>query len=144
MGTATTAGEARVHGGPSESTVSRSAARPAARPACGNQTARLLGTLAALRDRLVAGLDYRGYVGRMRRARAAYGSLPVGRLGVECLTAVGGPAEAALNEYIDALNIWADCVAVPGCRSTSIEARLQRKWRLAARALGEAERALSP
>jgi hypothetical protein len=109
---------------------------------CAAQTRELLTRLDTLRERLVTGLDYRDYVAQMKRVRGSYEALPVNRLGIACLNDVGGPAESAVNDYIDALNVWAGCVEVPGCQSTSIEGRLQTEWQRAARALGEARRAV--
>src|SRR4051812_49729058 len=54
------------------------------------------------------------------------------RLSAGCLLASGGPAERALNLYIDVINTWGDCLATVSCKTRTVEPKLQRKWALAA------------
>jgi len=109
---------------------------------CQAQVGGFVHSLATLRRRLVAGLAYEQYVSEMRAIRSTYEAVPVARLDVTCLTRVGGPAESSFNTYLDAGNDWGDCVGTPGCEAATVEPTLQRKWRAAAKALGEAQAAL--
>jgi hypothetical protein len=112
-------------------------------PRCLNQLGGLLGSLDRLRDQLVAGVTYEQYVAELNDVRAAYAKLPLKRLGLDCLSRVGTTAERSLNRYIEAAEIWSECVEVPGCQSSSIEAKLQRKWRQGSSLLSRAERRLA-
>lgn len=109
---------------------------------CRSAAGPLLAELEDLRRSLVAGLDYRAYLERLRKLRSAYERVPVGRLPLACLERVAAPAEVALNRYIAALNLWADCVEEPGCSAAAVEVPLQRRWRDAARHLSRARRGL--
>jgi hypothetical protein len=112
-------------------------------PRCLNQLGGLLGSLDRLRDQLVAGVTYEQYVGELNDVRAAYAKLPFERLGLDCLSRVGTTAERSLNRHIEAAEIWSECVEVPGCQSSSVEAKLQRKWRQGSSLLSRAERRLA-
>jgi hypothetical protein len=67
----------------------------------------------------------------VKGAKSAYESVPVGQLELPCLAAVGTPGEKALNQYIEAANVWRECRADVSCGTYTIEPRLQRKWRVA-------------
>jgi hypothetical protein len=110
---------------------------------CQSQLAGFLGSMDRLRDRLVAGVSYRQYVEELKAVRGAYERLPVKRLGLDCLQLAGRPAENGFNEYIAAGNAWGDCVEVAGCRSSSIEGRLQQRWRAASKLLSKVQTALA-
>ena len=110
---------------------------------CQAQVGDFVHSLATLRRRLVAGLTYQQYVSEMRAIRSTYEAVPVAKLDVTCLTEVGGPAESSFNTYLDAGNDWGECVGTPGCEAATVEPTLQRKWRAAAGALNEAQRALA-
>jgi hypothetical protein len=96
-----------------------------------------------LRDHLVAGVSYQQYVDELKEVRGAYDSLPVKQLQIDCLRRAGTVAESGFDEYIEAGNVWGDCVEVAGCRSVSIEGKLQRRWRIASKLLSEAEDGLA-
>jgi hypothetical protein len=127
------------------STVSTSSAPPpkkvrAARTC--HQLRGFAGSMAALRDKLARGLSYDDYLREVQEVRLLYSEIEAGKLTVGCLLASGGPAERALNLYIDAANTWGDCLATVSCNTRSIEPRLQRKWALAARQLTVARQGL--
>jgi hypothetical protein len=110
----------------------------AAEAGCPRQLDSFVGSLGALRRQLAVGLSYDQYAAKVRGLRGSYDALPVHRLGLDCVTATGTPAEAALNQYIDGVNAWGDCLADASCTTATIEPVLQRKWRLASRSLTEA------
>jgi hypothetical protein len=101
-----------------------------------------LGSMARLRDDLTRGLSYDDYLGEVQGVRSVYARIDPDKLTAGCLLAAGGPAEHALNLYIDATNAWGDCLATVSCDTHSIEPKLQRKWALAARRLTIAQRGL--
>ena len=102
----------------------------------------LLGSMAKLRDDLSRGLSYDDYLREVQEVRAVYARLDAKKLTAGCLLAVGGPAERALNLYVDATNTWGDCLATAACDTHSVEPKLQRKWTRAARRLSAAQQGL--
>lgn len=106
---------------------------------CEDQLGGFVDSLDALRDGLLAGLTYESYVAEVRDLRDVYGRVPVNRLAVGCLVAVGAPGERALNEYIEAANAWGDCLADASCAPESVEPKLQRGWKLASERLSAAQ-----
>ena len=111
---------------------------PTAGGSCQSQVGGLLKSMTALRGNLAVGLSYEQYAAAMQGIKAAYDEVPVAKLTIDCLSGTGAPAEKALNEYIDAANAWGECLAEIGCGTASIEARLQRKWRVASHFLAAA------
>lgn len=101
-----------------------------------------VGSMATLRDDLARGLSYDDYLREVQRVRAVYARIDADKLSAGCLLAGGGPAERALNLYIDATNTWGDCLATVSCNTRSIEPKLQRKWALAAHQVTTAQRGL--
>lgn len=101
-----------------------------------------LGSMVRLRDDLVRGLSYDDYLRQVQGVRSVYARIDADELTAGCLLAAGGPAERALNLYIDATNTWGDCLATVSCSTRSIESKLQRKWALAARRLTIAQQGM--
>lgn len=128
-----------------ETTATAASRKPGPPPgarACAHQVGEFLGGMATLRRNLVAGLDYEGYVGEVKRIRRSYEAIPVDSLALDCLRAAGTPGEKALNRYIAAGNTWTECVETSGCEAASIEAELQARWRQASRYLSRARHGL--
>lgn len=118
---------------------------PSPRAATARDSCRLrpfVGSMAKLRDDLVRGLSYDEYLREVQGVRAVYSRIDAERLSAGCLLASGGPAERALNLYIEATNAWGDCLATVSCNTHSVEPRLQRKWALAAHQLTTAQRGM--
>lgn len=105
---------------------------------CQNQVGSFVASMDSLRRRLAVGVTYDQYVAEVRGIRSTYGEIPIERVQIDCLNAVGSPAEKALNRYIEAANDWGDCVSELGCESATIEPVLQRRWRIASHFLSEA------
>lgn len=101
-----------------------------------------VGSMAKLRDELARGLSYDEYLHEVQSVRAVYARIDADKLTAGCLLASGGPAERALNLYIDATNSWGDCLATVSCNTRSIEPKLQRKWALAAHRLAIAQQGM--
>jgi hypothetical protein len=97
-----------------------------------------LDSLDTLRGQLAVGLSYEAYVDEVRRIRKRYDGLPVDRLTIDCLIAVGTPSEKALDGYIEAVNLWGECLADVSCPAGSVEPKLQHKWQVASHWLSEA------
>jgi hypothetical protein len=106
---------------------------------CPAEVGTFVKALDALRRQLAVGLSYEQYAARVKGLRRSYDGLPVDRLALACVKAAGTPAEAALNEYVDATNAWGECLADAACTTATIEPVLQRKWRFASSLLSEAQ-----
>jgi hypothetical protein len=117
--------------------------QPTPRQRCQAQLGGFIAAMDRLRQRLVVGVSYEQYIGELKAVRSYYEELPVGRLPVGCLTGAASLAEKSFNQYLEASDVWGDCVEVPGCQSVSIEAKLQRQWRRGAKLLLGAEGKLS-
>jgi hypothetical protein len=128
--------------------TSAASAAPPAKPAaprggaCRSQLRGFLAAMSALRERLARGSSYDQYLAAVRRLRGAYDGIEAARLPIGCLLASGGPGERAFNFYVDAANVWGDCLATVSCDTASIEPELQRKWALASAQLSRAQRGL--
>jgi hypothetical protein len=107
---------------------------------CQDQLGGLLRSLSTLRRRLAIGLTYDRYLYDVRKVNATYEAVPVDLLTLNCVIDVATPSERALNHYIDAVNIWGDCLATTGCDSSSVEPELQRKWQRASGLISVANR----
>jgi hypothetical protein len=116
--------------------------RPAAAHSSCRQLRPFLGSMAKLRDDLARGLSYNDYLREVQSVRSVYARIDAEKLAAGCLLASGGPAERALNLYIDATNTWGDCLATVSCSTRSVEPKLQRKWALAAHQITTAQRGL--
>lgn len=114
----------------------------AARLQCRRQVAGFLASMDVLRERLAVGLSYHDYLRAVREVRAAYEDVPSERLAIGCLLASGTPGERALNRYVDAANVWGDCLASVRCATEEVEPKLQRRWSLASDLLSSAQRGL--
>jgi hypothetical protein len=93
-----------------------------------------------LRQALLAGLDYSEYVLRVQAVRAAYEAVPIDRLGLACVAGPANDAEDAFNQYLRAANLWGECAGTAGCAASSIESRLQHRWKVASKSLDAAKR----
>jgi hypothetical protein len=111
---------------------------------CRHELGPFVASLTALRDDLARGLSYDDYLVRVRGIRTVYAKVRPQQLPAACLVVSGGPAERAFNLYIEAANVWGNCLATVTCNTRSIEPRLQRQWALAGKRLAIAEDGLSP
>lgn len=125
---------------PSHSQAKRAQASPAG--ACQTQLGGFVASMDSLRRRLAVGLTYDQYVAEVRGIRSTYGKIPTDRVELDCLGAVGTPAEQAFNRYIEAANDWGECVSEAGCTSAAVEPVLQRRWRIASHFLSGADQGL--
>jgi hypothetical protein len=117
--------------------------RPTPGGLCQSQVGSFVASMDSLRRRLAVGVTYDQYVAEVRGIRSTYRKIPIGRVEIGCLNAVGTAAEKAFNRYIQAANDWGDCVSEVGCSSEAIEPVLQRRWRIASHFLSEADEGLS-
>lgn len=144
--TASAQGDATAAGNQKAEKVGANTTTPTANPStaktCTNQLGALVSQMDVLRNSLVAGLSYEQYVDRVKGLRATYHHIPAQKVALGCLKATARPAEAGLDLYIDASNVWSGCVETPGCESASIETELQAKWREASKQLSKAQRGL--
>jgi len=92
----------------------------------------------SLGNSVAVGVSYEGYLSAVNHVRASYAETEAGRLPLLCLARVAGPAEAALNAYIEAANAWGECLADASCDPESVEPELRRRWSWASDRVGEA------
>ncbi|MCW2979193.1 MAG: hypothetical protein JWO14_920 [Solirubrobacterales bacterium] len=108
--------------------------------ACQSRLGDLVDRMDDLRQALLAGLDYSEYVLRVQAVRAAYEAVPIDRLGLACVAGPANHAEDAFNQYLRAANLWGECAGTAGCAASSIESRLQHRWKVASKSLEAAKR----
>ncbi len=109
-------------------------------PGCEARIGDLVDRMDDLRQALLAGLSYSEYVVRVQAVRAAYEAVPVDKLDLACLSGPAGHAEDAFNQYLRAANVWGECAGTKGCAASSIEGKLQHRWRLASKSLEAAKK----
>jgi hypothetical protein len=109
---------------------------------CRRSLGGLLDAMESLNNTVAVGLDYEGYLDSVNHVRAAYAGVQADRLGIACLVRAAGPAERALNVYIDAANTWGNCLATASCDPEEVEPKLQRKWAEASTLLTSAQSGL--
>jgi hypothetical protein len=124
---------------------SEGAPKPAAKPtpspaACRRQLGDFVDRMDDLRQALLAGLSYSEYVVRVRAIEDAYDSVPVKKLGVDCVAGPAAEAEDAFNDYLRAANVWGKCAGTAGCAASEIEGKLQHRWHIASRSLDAAKK----
>jgi hypothetical protein len=113
----------------SESTTSAAhPTAPVAAKQCGRQLGDFLDSMESLDNALAVGLSYDDYLGGVNHVRATYAGVQADHLPIVCLPRVANPAEQALNVYIDAVNIWGNCLATASCDPESVEPKLQHRW----------------
>jgi hypothetical protein len=109
---------------------------------CQSRLGSFVASMDSLRRRLAVGVTYDQYVAEVRGIRSTYEKIPADGVEINCLSAVGAPAERAFNRYIEAADDWGECVSQPGCSSATVEPALQRRWRIASHFLSGADEAL--
>lgn len=115
---------------------------PRAGSLCQSQLGSFVGSMDGLRRRLAVGVTYEQYVDEVHAIGSTYQDIPTDEVEIDCLAAVGTPAEKAYNRYIEAANDWGGCVSEAGCASATVEPVLQRRWRIASHLLSEAQQGL--
>lgn len=109
---------------------------------CQTQLGSFVASMDSLRRRLAVGVTFDQYLAEVRGIRSTYAKIPIDRVELDCLTAVGTPSEQAFNRYIEAADDWGECVSEAGCSSATVEPVLQRHWRIASHFLSEADEGL--
>jgi hypothetical protein len=133
-------GDAPAGNAGGESKAPATADAGTAKTGCESRIGEFVGRMDDLRQSLLAGLSYSEYVVRVRAIRDAYEAVPVDKLGLGCLNGAAGDAENAFNQYLRAANLWGECAGTAGCAASSIEERLQHRWRIASKSLDAAKR----
>lgn len=96
---------------------------------CRSQAGALIAAVEDLEGRLQGlGLAYSDYSTEVGDASSAYQGLAIGQLKFKCLSNVGLPLERALNSYVEAGNVWGECIEDFGCDTDSIDPELQDHW----------------
>jgi hypothetical protein len=110
--------------------------------ACSRQLGPLLKGLRAMDSRLDVGLNESDYLDELGNVNVAYGQIDVDNESPKCVSAVGVPAEDALNDYIKAGNAWNKCISKLSCSNAKVRPTLQADWALATAKIDQAERGL--
>lgn len=135
-----TADQSGGSAGKEASSGSEGAGRSAAATfGCRHRLGDFVASMVNLRDELARGLSYNQYMGEMTATRTVYARIRADEVPLGCLFAAGGPAERAFNLYIEAANVWGDCLETAGCQTRSIERKLQQLWARAAARLSLAQ-----
>lgn len=102
---------------------------------CRRQVGPLLRELRSVDAQLAVGMTQTEYDSALDLVSMAYSSLDPEKLGFGCSVAVGVPLEAAFNRYVEANDMWSDCIwdLYSSCTTDSIEPDLQVKWEKANR-----------
>lgn len=95
---------------------------------CADKLAGLTDALFELNSRLSVGIAFAAYGEKVANARVAYDKIKFNDLDPDCILGVGQPAEAAMNEYVNAYTTWNDCIQKTGCNTDSIQPQLQASW----------------
>jgi hypothetical protein len=127
---------------PSPEPPSRSKPATTAASPCAHGLGGFLAQLEHLRRSLAIGVSYEQYVAELGTVREAYQQVPVGELDLACVSGPADSAERSFDGYLAAANAWGNCVSEAGCETASLEPKLQGMWRLAAKLLAAAKRAL--
>lgn len=89
-----------------------------------------------LDSRLHIGLSYDEYTDKVGDLKVAYDQVDFDSADadqLDCLTAVGLPAEQALNQYTRAASAWSKCFDDVDCSNDSVKPTWQRHWAQATR-----------
>jgi hypothetical protein len=143
-------GEVTIASHPATTAAKKPQSRPSKKRArsspggpCQAQLGSFVASMDSLRRRLAVGVTFDQYLAEVRGIRSTYAKIPIDRVEIDCLSAVGTPSEQAFNRYIEATNDWGECVSEVGCSSATVEPVLQRRWRIASHFLSEADEGLN-
>jgi hypothetical protein len=128
----------------SPSPVDTSAEEAAALQAqCEAALGEFVDALSELDSRLAVGMQFSEYIQAVGDVRVVYDRVVFSELDIECVTDVGVPAERALNLYVQASNLWNNCIGNFTCDfNQDLEPRLQDKWAAASAKVDEAQTGL--
>ena len=101
--------------------------RQTAIKSCSSKIGPLMTTIGDLNSRLDVGLTFSSYSDRVGSVRVAYDRIPPYSLTGPCLSAANAAA-AAYNQYLDAYNIWNNCISSLSCTTNSVTPQLQTYW----------------
>jgi hypothetical protein len=103
-----------------------------------------LTALTELDSKVAAGLPFENYGQQVGDIRVTYERIETSSVGSDCLMAVQLPAERAFNRYVEAYNIWNNCVGNgTECTEAEVMSKLEAKWAEATSQIDAAEAALA-
>jgi hypothetical protein len=102
-----------------------------------------LDALTELDSLVSAGLAFEAYGQQVGDIRVTYERIETSSVGSACLMAVQLPAERALNRYVEAYNIWNNCVGDGACTEADVMSKLEAKWAEATSNIDAAETGLT-
>jgi hypothetical protein len=102
-----------------------------------------LAALTQLDSRVSAGLQFEDYGQQVAGIRVTFERIETSSVESDCLTTVQLPAERALNRYVEAYNIWNNCVGNgASCAKAEVMPKLEAKWAEATSQIDVAETGL--
>lgn len=113
---------------------------------CEQDMGGFLDALGELDSRIKVGLNYSSYGNKLGDVRVAYDRVPYDELGasdLECLAAVGLPAENSFKQFAKAGDVWDTCFENIDCNNDSIDPELQAHWSKAGTFYRKAQRGLT-
>ena len=103
-----------------------------------------LAALTELDTQVSAGLQFEDYGQQVGDIRVTFERIETSYVESDCLTAVQLPAERALNRYVEAYNIWNNCVGNgASCAEADVMPKLEAKWAEATSQIDAAETGLA-
>jgi hypothetical protein len=140
-----TGARATANGSQTTASASKAPVGPGARRQtahCRHALGDLLDATESLDNLVAVGVDYESHLSAVNHIRAVYAEVEADELPLPCLAAVAAPAERALNAYIEAANVWGECLADASCEDESVEPELKRLWARARAQIASAQRGL--
>jgi hypothetical protein len=111
--------------------------------ACERHLGPLLQKLHNIDSRLTIGMTQSEYSTALGDAQIVYDRIRFAAMELDCVSAVGVPAENAFNLYIRANNTWSDCIADLYCDiDADAMPQIQERWTKATVLLAKADRGL--
>jgi hypothetical protein len=103
-----------------------------------------LAALTELDTQVSAGLQFEDYGQQVGDIRVTFERIETSHVESDCLSAVQLPAERALNRYVEAYNIWNNCVGNgASCAEADVMPKLEAKWAEATSQIDAAETGLA-
>lgn len=106
-------------------------------PACVTAMKPTVSLLIQLDTKLDNGITKTDYQTAVLSILSAYNQIPTDTLDNTCLAQVGGRAEEAMNDYINAGNDWTSCLQTAGCTNEQLQPQLRGTWHKAGAIIAE-------
>lgn len=108
---------------------------------CEGSLASLASSLDTIHEALSTseGINHSDYGTKIDETKAAYESVDTTTITSQCHDQVREPMRLALNEYVDAYNVWGTCINDYYCAISSIDSKRQADWSSATKHISTGE-----